>query len=60
MTEFDRMTEIIEIVAKQMADVMFSAGCDDCPADTGKCDVMTCTDAWIAWLRREVEKWKLS
>lgn len=56
MTNFDRMTEIIEIVAKQMADVMFSAGCDDCPADTGKCDVMTCTDAWIAWLRREVEK----
>ena len=56
MTNFERLTESPEILAGVMSDIMFNAGCDNCcPADTGECDIMTCTDAWIAWLEKEDE-----
>ncbi len=53
MTNFDKITANPEILAAELADIMYGVGCDDCPADTVTCDIASCTAAWLAWLRRE-------
>lgn len=55
-TNFDQLTNSPEVLAGFLASIAFDAGCDECPADTGKCDVKTCQDTWLEWLNKEVEK----
>lgn len=58
MTNFDEITTSPKDLAEFLADIAFGKGCDDCPADNGKCDVKSCHDTWLEWLNKEVEKWK--
>lgn len=55
-TNFDQITENPRALAEFLADIAFGKGCDDCPADNGKCDVKSCHDTWLEWLNKEVEK----
>ena len=56
MTNFDEITKRPEVLAGFLASIAFDDGCDECPADTGDCDVHTCVKTWIDWLEKEVEK----
>ena len=56
MTNFDEITKNKKQMAALLADITFGKGCDDCPADNGKCDVKTCHDTWLEWLKKEKEE----
>ena len=53
MTNFDEITTRPEVLAGFLASIAFDVGCDDCPADNGKCDVKTCHDTWLKWLNNK-------
>lgn len=41
------LTKRPEVLVGFLAGMAFDVGCDDCSADTGKCDVYTCLKTWI-------------
>lgn len=53
MTNFEMLTTSTENLAEFLSDTAFGKGCDDCPADNGKCDVKTCRDAWLEYLIKD-------
>lgn len=53
MTNFDEITKNKKQMAAFLADIAFGKGCNDCPADNGKCDVKTCSDAWLEYLIKD-------
>lgn len=49
---FTDITASKETLARFLSDLTFGRGCDECPADTGDCDVNTCVYTWLQWLER--------
>lgn len=49
---FTDITASKETLARFLSDLTFGKGCDECPADTGDCDVHTCECTWLEWLNK--------